>query len=279
MGSNNLSAKRKSMQEQSEQELYEELLDTLAAAKQLDAVGNRAESGKIVSAMFQKLQDNLDNLMKDKEQNTSRVINRKGIPETAEVLAENDIVVLRMLAEKERDSYINLSYECSVMKSMFKDETFKEDLWSEFTNERAIVASIYDKQTGNFVGYCSVKDMRKDDWEIAIEEKEIFRNKGYGFNALRLFISTVAGITGQRFFRARIDIDNFASQKVWKKLGGYPNGISEFMLHGEDLEAFQSENMNCIDDQIRSVAEEFCMEPEEMLGYVLEYRLDATNPS
>lgn len=29
-----------------------------------------------------------------------------------------------------------------------------------------------------------------------------------------------------------------------------------------------------IDDKIRAVAEEFCMNPEDILGYVLEYRID-----
>ena len=30
-----------------------------------------------------------------------------------------------------------------------------------------------------------------------------------------------------------------------------------------------------ITDEIRNVAEEFCMEAEDILGYVLEYRFDA----
>lgn len=59
-----------------------------------------------------------------------------------------------------------------------------------------------------------------------------------------------------------------------KKLGAYPNGISEFLLHGEEIEKFQAEHKDMITDKIRSVAAEFCMEAEDILGYVLEYRID-----
>lgn len=33
-------------------------------------------------------------------------------------------------------------------------------------------------------------------------------------------------------------------------------------------------NIDYIDDNIRSDADEFCMDPEDILGYVLEYRID-----
>ena len=59
-----------------------------------------------------------------------------------------------------------------------------------------------------------------------------------------------------------------------RKLGAIPNGISEFILHGEELEKFQNENKEMITEEIRNVAEEFCMDAEDILGYVLEYRID-----
>lgn len=59
-----------------------------------------------------------------------------------------------------------------------------------------------------------------------------------------------------------------------KKLGATPNGISEFLFHGKETEKFQEENMENITDEIREVAAEFCMDAEDILGYVLEYRFD-----
>ena len=52
------------------------------------------------------------------------------------------------------------------------------------------------------------------------------------------------------------------------------NGVSEFLLKGEELERFKKENIDLIDDKIRAVADEFCMDPEDILGLVLEYRFD-----
>lgn len=61
---------------------------------------------------------------------------------------------------------------------------------------------------------------------------------------------------------------------MMKKLGATPNGISEFLLRGEEIEKFQEENKKNITDEIREVAVEFCMDAEDILGYVLEYRFD-----
>lgn len=62
-----------------------------------------------------------------------------------------------------------------------------------------------------------------------------------------------------------------------KKLGAYPDGISEFLLHGESLEQFRKENVKYIDKHICDLADEFCVEPEELLGCVLEYRIDCNH--
>ena len=59
-----------------------------------------------------------------------------------------------------------------------------------------------------------------------------------------------------------------------KKLGASPNGVSQFLLREEALEEFRRENQEMIDDRFRKLADEFGVKPEEMLGKVLEYRLD-----
>ena len=133
----------------------------------------------------------------------------------------------------------------------------------------------FDWLTGGYVGYCAIKNLNKPDWELGIELKKEWCHKGYGTEAVSLFLKKVATLTGKRFFRARVDIENVASQAMMKKLGAYPNGVSEFLLHGQLLEEFKSENIDKIDDNIRNIACEFKMTPEDILGYVLEYRIDA----
>ena len=75
-------------------------------------------------------------------------------------------------------------------------------------------------------------------------------------------------------YRIRVEIDNHASKGLKKKLGAVPNGISEFLIHGQEIEKFQEEHKDMITDEIRAIAADFCMEAEDILGYMLEYRFD-----
>ena len=163
------------------------------------------------------------------------------------------------------------------MKGAYKYVEFREGTWKDFIEDNTFVCSIYEKKSNEYVGYCSIVNLAKEELELAIELKPDKCHKGYGSEALRLFMEEVCKVTGRQYFRVRVEIDNHASQGLMKKLGAYPNGISEFLLHGAEIEKFQSEHKDMITDEIRSVAAEFCMEAEDILGYVLEYRSDMEN--
>lgn len=194
------------------------------------------------------------------------------IPASGKEFAENEKVRLCVVKESEKQDYIALSYTYSCMKSAFKDEEFVEDLWNGFINGKSLTCTVYDQKTGGYVGYCAIKDIEKLDWELAIELGPEWCHKGYGTEAVSLFLKRLAKITGKRFFRARVATDNYASQTLMKKLGASPNGVSQLLLRGEVLEEFRRENQDMIDDSFRKLADEFEVEPEEMLGKVLEYR-------
>lgn len=196
------------------------------------------------------------------------------IPASGKVFAENEKVRLCVVKESEKQDYIALSYTYSCIKSAFKDEEFVEDLWNGFIYGKSFTCTVYDQKTGDYVGYCAIKDPEKPDWELAIELKPEWCHKGYGTEAVSLFLKRLAKVTGKRFFRARVAADNYTSQALMKKLGASPNGVSQFLLRGEALEEFRRENQEMIDDKFRKLADEFGVKPEEMLGKVLEYRLD-----
>ena len=81
-------------------------------------------------------------------------------------------------------------------------------------------------------------------------------------------------ITGEHVFRSRVEVDNYASQALHRKLGAVPNGMSEFLLHGEEIIKYQKGNQHLIDDNIRKLAVDFGVEPIEILGHVLEYKIE-----
>lgn len=258
---------------------YNDVLAQLQEAIQLKENGKDAEGDAVVN----NLKAELDRKIKEGEKRlkatepSSRVMDRSVLPGYGEEFCENDKVLLRVICTEEREDYLAVSFEYSCMKSFFKDDSFKDELWNDFMNPKAFVCTIIDKQTGSYVGYCSIKNLQQEDWELSIELDSQWCHKGYGSTALSIFMKKLALLTKNRFFRARVDIDNVASQSLMKKLGAYPNGVSEFMLHGKNLEEFKKDNIDMINDRIREVAEEFCMEAEDILGLVLEYRFDMGN--
>lgn len=239
----------------------------------------KQEDEKISKEMILDLITELENSIKAENpvnmKTAKRMVNC--LPQYGELFAEDSKIRLSVISDAEKDYYMNVSYECSAVKGAFRNSDYVDYLWEEFLDKNAFVCSIYDRETDEYIGYCSIKDLRQEYLELAIEEKEVYRNQGYGTSAIRLFTTKLTELLGERFYRVRIDIDNYASQKLFKKVGAYPNGISEFLLKGKELEKFREENISLIDEKMRKVAEEFCMDAEDMLGYVLEYLIDMQN--
>lgn len=266
---------RRDIRKKAEKEVLNEVVKRLEDALEFKNQGKEEEGDKIVKDMInwlEKITDEAGN--KVNEPNIENSIERASFPQMGEIVAVGDSVILRVVEEAEKEKYLNVTYEYSVMKGMYKDESFRETTWKEFLSDNAFVCSIYNKISSEYIGYCSIKDMGKPEWELAIELKSEFCKQGYGTESLMLLMKSVHNLTGRRFFRARVEVDNYASQRLMRKLGAVPNGISEFLLHGEEIDKFQMEYKDMITDEIREVAEEFCMEAEDLLGYVLEYRFD-----
>lgn len=265
------------MQKKVEKAIVEEALRRLEAAIELKDNGKEAEGDKVMNDMINWLDELIQQTEKELGLEEPPVIERSGLPQNGEVVAEGDKVILSVLREDEKEKYLAVNAEYSCVKGLYKDEKFCENVWIDFCSESAFVCSIYDKETAEYVGYCSVKSLVKSDWELAIELEPDACHKGYGTEALSLLMQTLHRLTGKRYFCARVEIDNHASQGLMKKLGAIPDGIGEFLLHGEEIEKFQEENKELITDEIRAVAAEFCMDAEDILGYVLEYRFDVEN--
>lgn len=250
------------------------MLDKLQQALELKEEGKDLE----VTAIMKDLGNEIDQIINEEEERKRNSdisqFDRSVFPTYGELFCEGDKSLLRVMHPAEKEKYISLSYEYSPSKSSFKNKTFIDDLWNDFIGEHVFTCTIIDRKTSKYVGYCSIKDLRKEEWEIAIELLPECCHKGYGTEAIPLFVKKIAELTQWRYFRVRVDIDNYASQALMNKIGAYANGVSEFLLRGKDLEQFKRENLHLIDDNIRKVAEEFCMTPEDILGMVLEYRID-----
>lgn len=269
-----ISEMKRKIKTKAERALIEEVIKRLESAIELKDQGKEAEGDAVVNDMKDWLNGIIEGVDKYVGQEEPTVIERSYLPQAGEVVAVGDKIFLGVIKEEEREKYLAVSYEYSYLKGAYKDERFVETTWEEFLSDASFVCSIYEKESGEYVGYCSIKNLSKGDWELAIELKQKECHKGYGTEALPLLMQAMHKLTGRRNFRARVEIDNHASQGLMKKLGATPNGISEFLLHGEEIKKFQEENKENITDEIRAIAAEFCMDAEDILGYVLEYRFD-----
>ena len=192
--------------------------------------------------------------------------------EKGNCLLASDEVILREVSEHDKEPFIELQQQYFFLKSMLKDEACYDMLWNEHREDKALMCSI--EVNGVYVGYCGIKNLLNNQWEIAIEILKDWTNQGIGYVAIRAFVEAVKIRMGVSEFRVRIDPGNIASQKLFEKLGAVPNGISEFMIHNEeDLKRCEEENLDLIDDTIITLADKLGVEPRKLLSHVLEYKL------
>lgn len=262
---------KRKVQRKAEKVILDEVVKRLEKAVELKDQGKDAEGDMVMKEM----KEWLKRICPDEEKELSEfVIDRSILPKEGEVVAIGDKVWLGVIKKDEKEKYLSVSEEYSTMKNYYQNEQLREKTWQDFLADSTFVCSIYEKETNEYVGYCSIREFVKGDWELAIELMPEACHKGYGTEALPLLMHTIYKLTGRRFYRARVEIDNHPSQGLMKKLGAIPNGVSEFIIHGDEIKKFQEDNKDLITDEIRTVAAEFCMEAEDILGYVLEYRFD-----
>lgn len=194
---------------------------------------------------------------------------------TGDVACSEGGVVLRRADGKDRDGYLELQREYSIMKPMLKEEAYCDMAWNEHVEPKALMLTIL--KDGTYIGYCGIKNTAQKPWEIAVELLPQWTNQGLGYTAIATMLDAIQKRLGETTFRVRIDPGNRASQKLFEKLGAVPNGISEFLIHDQAaLEKCEEDNLQHIDDQLIALAEKFGVEPRKLLSHVLEYTLEWT---
>lgn len=246
---------------------FKDLLDNLDGATEEERQKNIELAKKFI-------QEAVDTYTKTVGSKRESEFDRSLLPKEG-VVAKDEKVFLSVIDSSEKGLYKPFCNE--EIDSQESDEECSDSYWNSLLADKSFVCSIFDSVSNSFVGYCMIKDLSVKEWEIAIELLDEYRNKGYGTASLNLFMDKITQLTGNRFYRLLVDIDNIPSQKMIKKVGGFPDGLAEYLLSGEKLEEFKAENMNLINDSIRELAEEFLVEPEDLIGMVLQYRVDRQN--
>ena len=269
-----LTSRRCTISQLKTHEMCDSILEQLEKAISLKEDGLILESDAVINLLSLEVEKIRVQFDEPKEKTENLNFDKSTLLRRGQLLAENDMVILRTISDEDYEDYMKVSYECAIMKSAFKEDTFKKDLWESFLFDTAANFSIFDKVTGEYVGYCGIKNLSAENWELVIELLKKYRHRGYGYHALVVMLNALTELTGKTTYRSRVDSDNYASQNLMKKLGAKPNGISEMFIHGEYLRKFQEENKDLIDDKLRKLAKEFHVAPIDLIGHVLEFRID-----
>ena len=189
-----------------------------------------------------------------------------------EITRKHDAIHIRKVMDSDKDKYIDLQKETSAVKSMLQEKAYQNMLWKEHIQDKSLMFTI--EVDGEYAGFCGINNLALENWEIAIELLTNYRNKGVGYIAIGIMLSEIKTRLGVKTFRVKIYSDNYASQRLFEKLGATPYGIAEFMLHKEeDIMRCKEENLNEINDRLIQTAKKFNVEPRKLLSHVLEYEL------
>ena len=181
-------------------------------------------------------------------------------------------MILRDVEDSDRDGFLAIQQEYSLMKSMLSEEVYRDMIWREHCEDRAMNMSIVKE--GVYIGYCGIKNTAQEPWEIAIEIHRDWTKNGVGPVAISAMLDAIKARLGITEFRVRIDPGNTASQKMFERLGAVPNGISSYLIDDPSIiEQCEENNLHLIDDAVIALAEKFGVEPRKLLSHILEYTL------
>ena len=181
-------------------------------------------------------------------------------------------LILRKVRESDKDDYIELQKELDTLNLEYflGNDAYCNLIWKEHIGDKTLMCVI--EVNDEYVGYCGINNLVQDKWELAIELFQAWRQKGIGYLALRTMIDEIKKRLGVCEFRVRIEPENYASQRLFEKLGAVPKGISEnVLIHEEEQEGDVGEYEDVVEDRLVAVAEKFGVEVKALRGMVLEY--------
>lgn len=183
-----------------------------------------------------------------------------------------DGIILRAVQPFDREPYLVLQEHYCLMKSMIKEESFREMLWEEHNEDRALMMTVI--KGNEYIGYCGIKDTTKDSWEIVIELMPEWTGMGIGTATMTAMLNELGKRLNVTSFAVKIDPDNTASQKLFERLGAVPDGLDTIFIHKEeDLLRCEEDNLHLIDERLTALASKFEVEPRRLLSHVLVYHL------
>jgi len=131
--------------------VYNSVLEQLEKAISLKEDGLILESDAVINLLSLEVEKIRVQFDEPKEKTENLNFDKSTLPRRGQLLAENDMVILRTISDEDYEDYMKVSYECAIMKSAFKEDTFKKDLKdaaesTDRVNRLAGLMQAYDSQ-------------------------------------------------------------------------------------------------------------------------------------
>ena len=195
------------------------------------------------------------------------------------VLARTERLVLRAPEDEDAPKCIDAfgSVNPLLAAEYRRNTSLIQSYWEEgVKGEASLCCSICARDSGDFVGYCSVEKLSKRPLEVGINLLPEFQAHGFGPEAISAFMESIQRAAGLMDFIAVIEPENVNSQKMFRRLGFKPERIATlFIKDPDDLRRFEDmclQGLGEIPEGLLDLAEEFGVEPRKLLSHVLVFR-------
>lgn len=198
-------------------------------------------------------------------------INQKFWKKGKEITLGNGMT-MRRVQQSDHEGYFAIQQAYSATVHMLKNPAYCDMLWDEHISSKGLTMTILHHE--NYIGYCGINNILKENWEIGIELLPEYTGQGVGYCAISKMLNEIQERLGRDFFIVRIDPRNIASQKLFEKLGAIPDGIAVNWTENESIMLqCEEEHLDQIDEELINVAKKFNVSPRKLLSHVLKYSL------
>ena len=132
-------------------------------------------------------------------------------------------VALRRVQDVDRDAFIEIQREYSVMKEMLREEAYCNLVWNEHTESKDPHVFYTQRQQIRRVLW-NQKTSHTNPGEIVIEIQKEWTRQGIGPIAISAMLNEIKSRSGVTQYRVRIDPANQASQKCLRSWELFPMG-------------------------------------------------------
>lgn len=145
------------------------------------------------------------------------MIDRNKIPADYQLIGRK--CALRMLRESDRENYMEVNRENSIVGNAYNIPEFVDALWKTASSVDVTIV-ILEGVNHIFAGYINLQNIENEEPEIGISILKKYQSQGMGTEAMKLLLKMLWKTYGaDQTYVAKVDARNHASRRMMEKIG------------------------------------------------------------